>query len=155
MTKQASETVFCVVTEAITATELDDMIKDANAKRLDISGSITIDPAEDETEVTVEVEAVNVEGNLKIDGAEKTLRFVNGTTGTTVNINAGTTEITARSTVSLGANGKCDGKLNLTDDATLIIANNARLYGNQGTVNGTVENYGNWYYLTGGTWAEY
>ena len=155
VTKQVSETVFCVVTEAIKASALDDLIKDANAKRLDISGSITIDPAEDETDVTVEVVEVNVEGNLKIDGAEKTLRFVNGTTGTTVNINAGTTEITARSTVSLGANGKCDGTLNLTDDATLIIANNARLYGNKGTVNGTVENYGNWYYLTGGTWAEY
>ena len=155
VTKQASETVFCVVTEAITATELDDMVKDANAKRLDISGTITISDDDKVTDVTVEVETVNVEGDLKIDGAEKTLRFVNGTIGTTVNINAGTTEITARSTVSLGANGKCDGTLNLTDDATLIIANNARLYGNQGTVNGTVENYGNWYYLTGGTWAEY
>lgn len=155
VTKQASETVFCVVTEAITATELDDMVKDANAKRLDISGTITISNDDKVTDVTVEIETVNVEGDLKIDGAEKTLRFVNGTTGTTVNINAGTTEITARSTVSLGANGKCDGTLNLTDDATLIIANNARLYGNQGTVNGTVENYGNWYYLTGGTWAEY
>lgn len=155
VTKQASETVFCVVTEAITATELDDMVKDANAKRLDISGTITISDDDKVTDVTVEVETVNVEGDLKIDGAEKTLRFVNGTTGTTVNINAGTTEITARSTVSLGANGKCDGTLNLTDDATLIIANNARLYGKQGTINGTVENYGNWYYLTGGTWAEY
>lgn len=155
VTKQASETVFCVVTEAITATELDDKVKDANAKRLDISGTITISNDDKVTDVTVEIETVNVEGDLKIDGAEKTLRFVNGTIGTTVNINAGTTEITARSTVSLGANGKCDGKLNLTDDATLIIANNARLYGNQGTVNGTVENYGNWYHLIGGTWAEY
>ena len=144
VTKQASETVFCVVTEAITATELDDMIKDANAKRLDISGSITIDPAEDETEVTVEVEAVNVEGNLKIDGAEKVLRFTNGTTGTTFNINAGTTEITARSMMSLGASGTIDGTMNIGANAKLIIANNAWLWAKAGTNPTNVENYGTW-----------
>lgn len=144
VTKQASEIVFCVVTEAITATELDDMIKDANANRLDISGSITIDPAEDETEVTVEVEAVNVKGNLKIDGAEKVLRFTNGTTGTTFNINAGTTEITARSMMSLGASGTIDGTMNIGANAKLIIANNAWLWAKAGTNSTNVENYGTW-----------
>lgn len=144
VTKQANETVFCVVTEAIKASALDDLIKDANAKRLDISGSITIDPAEDETDVTVEVVEVNVEGNLKIDGAEKVLRFTNGTTGTTFNINAGTTEITARTKMSLGASGTIDGTMNIGANAKLILANNAWLWAKAGTNPSNVENYGTW-----------
>ena len=155
VTKQNNETVFCVVTEAVTAAELNGIVKDANAKRLDISGTITISNDDKVTDVTVEVEEVNVTGDLKIDGADKTLRFVNGTTGTIRNISTGTTELTARSVLSLGALNKCDGTVNLADDATLIIANNASLYGIQGTIGGMVENYGKWYWLDGGNWKEY
>ena len=149
--KQADETIFCMVTEPIKASDLDDLIKDANAKMLVISGTITTD----NKDVTVNVAEVNVVGDLKIDGAEKTLRFVNGTTGTTVNINAGTTELTARSVLSLGALNACDGRLNVEDDAKFIIANNAVLYGIRGNINDNVENYGTWYYLNSGSWTEY
>ena len=149
--KQADETIFCMVTEPIKASDLDDLIKDANAKMLVISGTITTD----NKDVTVNVAEVNVVGDLKIDGAEKTLRFVNGTTGTIVNINAGTTELTARSVLSLGALNACDGRLNVEDDAKFIIANNAVLYGIRGNINDNVENYGTWYYLNSGSWTEY
>ena len=155
VTKQSAETIYCVVTEPINASDLGALVKDANANRLDISGTITIDPAENATDVTVEIAQVNVEGNLKIDGAEKTLRFVNGTSGTTLNINAGTTELTSRSVLSLGALNKCDGTLNLNSDATFIIANGARLYANKGTNGDDVEKYGTWYYLNSGVWEQY
>ena len=82
---------------------------------------------------------------MKIDGAEKVLRFTNGTTGTKFNINAGTTEITARTMMSLGASGTIDGTMNIVGaNAKLIIANNAWLWAKAGTGSTNVENYGTW-----------
>ena len=144
VTKQADETIFCVVDKPIKATELADLVLDANAKRLDISGAVTIDPATGENDVTVEIETVNVKGDLTIEGKNKVLRFTNGDIGTVFNIEKGTTRIEPQTKMSLGKAGVIDGTINLSKNTTLIIANNATLYGKKGDESGTVEDYGEW-----------
>ena len=156
VTKQAKETIFCVVNKPITATALKDLAINSNAKRLDISGEITINPVGEATDVTVEIEEVDIEGDLTISGAEKTLRFTNGTTGTKVNVVNGTTTVASQAILSLGANNMCDGTLNVGENTTFIISNGALVYGIKGTIDGTVENYGTWFYKTaGGIWTAY
>lgn len=156
VTKQAKETIFCVVNKPITATALKDLAINSNAKRLDISGEITINPVGEATDVTVEIEEVDIEGNLTISGAGKTLRFTNGTTGTEVNVVNGTTTVASQAILSLGAANECDGKLNVGGNTTFIISNGALVYGNKGTIDGTVENYGTWFYkAAGGGWTAY
>ena len=156
VTKQANETIFCVVNKPITATALKDLAINSNAKRLDISGGITIDPVGEATDVTVEIEEVDIKGDLTISGAKKTLRFTNGTTGTTVNVVNGTTTVASQAILSLGAKDMCDGTLNVGGNTTFIISNGALVYGNKGTIDGTVENYGTWFYkAAGGGWTAY
>lgn len=137
VTKQENEEVFCVVSEPINASDLNDLVRDANAKRLDISGTINVD-GED---VSVEIESVNVVGNLTINGADRTLRFVGIKE---MNITTGVTELAARSELALGEEGVIEGSLNVSAGARFIIANNAVLYATEGTISGVVENYGTW-----------
>ena len=137
VTKQADETIFCVVSETINASDLNDLVRDANAKRLDISGTINVD-GED---VSVEIESVDVVGNLTINGADRTLRFVGIKE---MNITTGVTELAARSELALGEEGVIEGRLNVSAGARFIIANNAVLYAMKGTISGVVENYGTW-----------
>lgn len=137
VTKQEKEEIFCVVSEPVNASDLNDLVRDANAKRLDISGTINVD-GED---VSVEIESVNVVGNLTINGADKTLRFVGIEE---MNITTGVTELAARSELALGEEGVIEGSLNVSAGARFIIANNAVLYATEGTISGVVENYGTW-----------
>ena len=137
VTKQEKEEIFCVVSEPVNASDLNDLVRDANAKRLDISGTINVD-GED---VSVEIESVNVVGNLTINGADKTLRFVGIEE---MNITTGVTELAARSELALGEEGVIEGRLNVSAGARFIIANNAVLYATEGTISGVVENYGTW-----------
>lgn len=138
VTKQDKEEVFCVVSEPINASDLNDLVRDANAKRLDISGTINVD-GED---VSVEIESVDVVGNLTINGADRTLRFVGIKE---MNITTGVTELAARSELALGKEGVIEGSLNVSAGARFIIANNALLYAKKGTISGVVENYGTWW----------
>lgn len=137
VTKQEKEEVFCVVSEPVNASDLNDLVRDANAKRLDISGTINVD-GED---VSVEIESVNVVGNLTINGADKTLRFVGINE---MNITTGVTELAARSELALGKEGVIEGSLNVSAGARFIIANNALLYAKEGKKDGVIENYGTW-----------
>lgn len=155
VTKQEKETIFCVVDKPTTASALKNLVLDANAKRLDISGKITIDPEKDANEVVVAVETVNVMDNLTVEGKNYWLRFTNGTEGTTVNVLKGTTEIAAQTNMSLGAANACDGTINVNTGCTLIISASARLDAKKGTIAGNVENYGVWYHLNNGAWETY
>ena len=137
VTKQEKEEVFCVVSEPINASDLNDLVRDANAKRLDISGTINVDG----DDVSVEIETVEVVGNLNISGADRTLRFVGIKE---MNITTGVTELAARSELALGKEGVIEGSLNVSAGARFIIANNAVLYATGGTISGVVENYGTW-----------
>ena len=137
VTKQADETIFCVVSETINASDLNDLVRDANAKRLDISGTINVDG----DDVSVEIETVEVVGNLNISGADRTLRFVGIKE---MNITTGVTELAARSELALGEEGVIEGSLSVSAGARFIIANNAVLYATEGTISGVVENYGTW-----------
>lgn len=137
VTKQENEEIFCVVSEPVNASDLNDLVRDANAKRLDISGTINVD-GED---VSVEIESVNVVGNLTINGADKTLRFVGINE---MNITTGVTELAARSELALGKEGVIEGSLNVSAGARFIIANNALLYAKEGKKDGVIENYGTW-----------
>lgn len=155
VTKQEKETIFCVVDKPTTASALKNLVLDANAKRLDISGKITIDPEKNANEVAVAVETVNVTDNLTVEGKDYWLRFTNGTEGTTVNVLKGKTEIAAQTNMSLGAANACDGTINVNTGCTLIISASARLDAEKGTIAGSVENYGVWYHLNNGAWETY
>lgn len=137
VTKQEKEEIFCVVSEPVNASDLNDLVRDANAKRLDISGTINVD-GED---VSVEIKSVNVVGNLTINGADKTLRFVGIEE---MNITTGMTELAARSELALGKENVIEGSLNVSAGARFIIANNAVLYAKEGKKDGVIENYGTW-----------
>lgn len=149
VSKQATETIFCQINSNKTAQEVADLALNSNANRLDFINNVTLTiPSKTDgtkNDITITIPEVKVNGNLTIDGAKNVVRFVNGTTGTKMNIVGGTTEITAQTLVSLGASGKIDGTLDV-NGGHLIIRNNAKLYGKKGTnVNDSnVENYGSW-----------
>ena len=122
--------VFVKVAD-LTATELHEIVLNADATKAYVSGELTIDPATEGGEVKVtKVTAVVAEGDLTVTGKGKV--YFSANPSFTVNKNTETI-VDNGSILSIG-------KGKLTVDGLLTIKNNAKVV--CGTYTGNVENYG-------------
>lgn len=143
LSKGTTETIYCEVTEAVEVKDLATLVNTTKATRLDISGEIKMTTKTgdvEDTELSVNVAAVRVIGDLKINAPEKKIRFLGNTDFT---IAEGTTTLTPTTTLILGGSGNNPtGTLNI-EDGFLLISNNAAIYAKKGTgVDGNYENHG-------------
>ena len=143
----ADEEVYCEVAETIEVKDLQALVETTKANRLDISGEIKMTTKTgntEDTELSVEVAAVNVVGDLTINAPGKIIRFVNSAEGTNLTIAEGNTTLTATTKLVLGtSSANPTGTLNIGEDGFLLVSNNAEIYAKKGTgVDGNYESHG-------------
>lgn len=143
--KSTKESIYVVVSGEKKASEVANLVKQSNAKILYISGTLTIDPAEDETEVAIIGEeadlSVIVDGNLNIKGEDGNKVWFKGATNQPKFIvESGTTILESGAKLGLGT-----GSVTVYDSAKLIIQAGAEiLCGTVKPETGNVEVYGTW-----------
>ena len=143
--KSTSESIYVVVSGEKKASEVANLVKQSNAKVLRISGTLTIDPAEDETEVAIIGEeatlSVIVDGNLNIKGQDGNKVWFKGATDVAkFNVTSGTTILESGAKLGLGK-----GTVKVDSSAKLIIQAGAEiLCGTDKLTTGNVEVYGTW-----------
>ncbi len=143
--KSTSESIYVVVSDEKKASEVANLVKKSNAKILYISGTLTIDPAENETEVAIIGEeadlSVRVAGNLNIKGQDGNKVWFKGATAQPEFIvESGTTILESGAKLGLGT-----GSVKVNDSAKLIIQAGAEiLCGDVEPTAGNVEVYGTW-----------
>lgn len=143
--KSTSESIYVVVSDEKKASEVANLVKKSNAKILYISGTLTIDPAENETEVAIIGEeadlSVRVAGNLNIKGQDGNKVWFKGATAQPEFIvESGTTILESGAKLGLGT-----GSVKVNDSAKLIIQAGAEiLCGTTKPTTGNVEVYGTW-----------
>lgn len=143
--KSATESIYVVVSDEKKASEVANLVKKSNAKILYISGTLTIDPAENETEVAIIGEeadlSVRVAGNLNIKGQDGNKVWFKGATNQpTFIVNSGTTILESGAKLGLGT-----GSVTVESAAKLIIQAGAEiLCGTDKPETGNVEVYGTW-----------
>ena len=157
-TVSEKETIYVEVTKDADAADLNKTLKDAQAEmvRFNNAGTLTLDAA-DLVEVTLQdgkkvkaftldIPRIDIYGNLNIKTPADGQLFVNGkNVATTVNVYTGTLYITPQSYVKLGTSKSYGAKVNLSENTTLNVQNNATL---TATVNvafygeGTITNTG-------------
>ena len=124
--------VFVKVAD-MTATELHEIVLNADATKVYVSGTLTIDPATAGGEVKVtKVTAIVAEGDLTIAGKGKV--WFNANPSFTVNANTETV-VENGSTLSIGS-----GALTVKANGLLTIKNNGKVI--CGSYSGNIENYG-------------
>lgn len=144
--KVSGETIYAFVSGENKASEVADIVRQSNAKLLKISGTVTIDPAENETAVEIkgqqtvfEVEAI---GNLNIKPAKAgvEVKFVTSEYVTNKNagyanftVKAGTTIVESGATLSIG---QFSGTI-LVQSGAIVWSNSAKpgenIFGNWNT----------------------
>lgn len=143
--KSTGESIYVVVSDEKKASEVANLVKKSNAKILKISGTLTIDPAENETEVAIIGEeadlSVRVVGNLNIKGQDGNKVWFKGATNQPKFIvESGTTILESGAKLGLGT-----GTVKVDDSAKLIIQAGAEiLCGTVKPETGNVEVYGTW-----------
>lgn len=143
--KSTKESIYVVVSGEKKASEVANLVKQSNAKILYISGTLTIDPAENETEVGIIGEetdlSVIVDGNLNIKGEDGNKVWFKGATNQpTFIVESGTTILESGAKLGLGT-----GTVTVYDSAKLIIQAGAEiLCGTVKPETGNVEVYGTW-----------
>lgn len=143
--KSTKESIYVDVSGEKKASEVANLVKQSNAKILYISGTLTIDPAENETEVGIIGEetdlSVIVDGNLNIKGEDGNKVWFKGATNQpTFIVESGTTILESGAKLGLGK-----GTVKVYDSAKLIIQAGAEiLCGTVKPETGNVEVYGTW-----------
>lgn len=143
--KSTKESIYVDVSGEKKASEVANLVKQSNAKILYISGTLTIDPAEDETEVAIIGEeadlSVIVDGNLNIKGEDGNKVWFKGATNQPKFIvESGTTILESGAKLGLGT-----GTVEVYNSAKLIIQAGAEiLCGTDKLTTGNVEVYGTW-----------
>ncbi len=144
--KSTSESIYVVVSGEKKASEVANLVKQSNAKVLRISGTLTIDPAEDETEVAIIGEeatlSVIVDGNLNIKGQDGNKVWFKGATDVAkFNVTSGTTILESGAKLGLGK-----GTVKVDSSAKLIIQAGAEILCGtpKPTTEGNIEIYGTW-----------
>lgn len=143
--KSTKESIYVVVSDEKKASEVANLVKKSNAKILKISGTLTIDPAENETEVAIIGEeadlSVRVVGNLNIKGQDGNKVWFKGATNQpTFIVESGTTILESGAKLGLGT-----GSVTVKSAAKLIIQAGAEiLCGTDKLDTGNVEVYGTW-----------
>lgn len=143
--KSTKESIYVVVSGEKKASEVANLVKQSNAKILYISGTLTIDPAENETEVAIIGEetdlSVIVDGNLNIKGEDGNKVWFKGATNQpTFIVESGTTILESGAKLGLGT-----GSVKVESAAKLIIQAGAEiLCGTDKPETGNVEVYGTW-----------
>ncbi len=143
--KSTKESIYVDVSGEKKASEVANLVKQSNAKILYISGTLTIDPAENETEVAIIGEeadlSVIVDGNLNIKGEDGNKVWFKGATNQPKFIvESGTTILESGAKLGLGT-----GTVEVNNSAKLIIQAGAEiLCGIDKLATGNVEVYGTW-----------
>lgn len=146
----ATETIQVTVDEAANVKVLNDKLNRAQAEAVvfDYAGSLSVeadDVAEGETTIALNIPVVDIYGNLRINVAEGITLIINETalSGTTLNINSGTTSINAGAHVKLG-NDSYGSYINVGEGAILDVENRATLesISIEFSGDGLVRNYG-------------
>lgn len=143
--KVSGETIYANVSGDKKASEVATIVAESNAALLQISGNITVDPAEEEKIVTIKGQQssfnVTVVDNLNIKPANNgvTLRFVDSNTTegyAAFSLSKGTTIIENGVTLSIGS---------VTGNAKIIVQANATVWSDSAADDVTnLEKYGNW-----------
>lgn len=137
VTASDKETIYVKVTEGVNASELNEQIGDAKAKRVvfDNAGTLTVDPVMNADGTVVlgatqdlRVNQIYINGDLTISGTKDVvLGLGNLSGGTQMNILSGTTTISTNTYVQYGSTTSWGTYINIAESAKLDVRSSATL----------------------------